>query len=40
MKASGAMLGSRFCHVCRFHGDEAVMFQQYTDTAQWARLMK
>ena len=23
----------------RFHGDKAVMFQQYTDTAQWTRLM-
>ena len=23
----------------RFQGDKAVTFQQYTDTAQWARLM-
>ena len=28
-----------FCHVYRFHGDKAVSFQQYTDTAHWARLM-
>ena len=40
MKAGGAMLDSPFCHVYRFSGGKAVMFQQYTDTAQWARLMK
>jgi ketosteroid isomerase-like protein len=39
MKNGGATLDSQFCHVYRFHGDKAVMFQQYTDTAQWARLM-
>lgn len=39
MKKGGAPLDSQFCHVYRFHGDKAVMFQQYTDTAQWARLM-
>jgi uncharacterized protein len=38
-KAGGATLDSPFCHVYRFRGDKAVMFQQYTDTAQWSRLM-
>ncbi len=37
MKNGGATLDS--CHVYRFHGGKVVMFQQYTDTAQWARLM-
>ncbi|MFI4942749.1 MAG: nuclear transport factor 2 family protein [Burkholderiales bacterium] len=40
MKNGGATLDSPFCHVYRFEGGKAVMFQQYTDTAQWARLMK
>lgn len=39
MKAGGAKLDAPFCHVFRFRGDKAVTFQQYTDTAQWARLM-
>jgi ketosteroid isomerase-like protein len=39
MKDGGATLDSPFCHVWRFRGDKLVMFQQYTDTAQWARLM-
>ncbi len=39
MKNGGATLDSPFCHVYRFHGDKAVTFQQYTDTAQWTRLM-
>lgn len=39
MKAGGT-LDSPFCHVYRFHAGKAVLFQQYTDTAQWARLMK
>ena len=39
MKNGGATLDSPFCHVHRFHGDKVVMFQQYTDTAQWTRLM-
>ena len=39
MKNGGARLDSPFCHVYRFRGDKAVMFQQYTDTAQWTRLM-
>lgn len=39
MKAGGATLDAAFCHVFRFQGDKLVTFQQYTDTAQWARLM-
>ena len=40
MKAGGATLDSPFCHVYAFRDGKAVTFQQYTDTAQWARLMK
>jgi ketosteroid isomerase-like protein len=40
MKAGGARLDSPFCHVYRFSDGKAVTFQQYTDTAQWARLME
>lgn len=40
MKDGGARLDSPFCHVYRFEGDKAVMFQQFTDTAQWTRLMR
>jgi ketosteroid isomerase-like protein len=39
MKDRGATLDCPFCHVYRFHGDKVVKFEQYTDTAQWARLM-
>ena len=39
MKHSGAMLDAAFCHVYRFRDDRIVSFQQYTDSAQWARLM-
>jgi uncharacterized protein len=39
MKNGGATLDAPFCHVYRFQGGMAVTFQQYTDTAQWARLM-
>jgi ketosteroid isomerase-like protein len=39
MKDDGAKLDSPFCHVFQFHGDKIVAFQQYTDTAQWTRLM-
>jgi ketosteroid isomerase-like protein len=38
-KVGGATLDAPFCHVFRFHGDRIATFQQYTDTAQWARLM-
>jgi len=40
MKVSGATLDSPFCHVYRFRAGKAVTFQQYTDTAQWTRLMQ
>ena len=39
MKDGGAKLDSPFCHVFQFHGNKIVAFQQYTDTAQWTRLM-
>jgi ketosteroid isomerase-like protein len=39
MKKSGTTLDAPFCHVFRFRGDKVVMFQQFTDTAQWSRLM-
>ena len=35
----GVTLDAPFCHVYRFQGGKAATFQQYTDTAQWARLM-
>ena len=39
MKNGGAALDSPFCHVFRLHGGKIQSFQQFTDTAQWARLM-
>jgi ketosteroid isomerase-like protein len=39
MKNGGATLDAPFCHVFRFQDGKVVTFQQYTDTAQWARLM-
>ncbi len=39
MKNGGARLDSQFCHVYHFRDGKVVSFQQYTDTAQWARLM-
>ena len=39
MKHTGAKLDAPFCHVYRFEGDRIVSLQQYTDSAQWARLM-
>ena len=39
MKAGGAALDSPFCHVWQFRGGKVVMFHQFTDTAQWTRLM-
>ena len=39
MKHDGAKLDAPFCHVFRFEGDRIASFQQYTDSAQWARLM-
>jgi ketosteroid isomerase-like protein len=39
MKGSAAALDCQFCHVYHFRDGKAVTFQQYTDTAQWVRLM-
>jgi uncharacterized protein len=39
MKAGGAALDAPFCHVYRFRNGKVVSFQQFTDTAQWTRLM-
>lgn len=39
MKNGGGPLDAPFCHVFRFSGDKVVMFQQFTDTAQWTRLL-
>ena len=39
MKHSGATLDAPFCHVYHFESNRIVSFQQYTDSAQWARLM-
>jgi uncharacterized protein len=39
MKDGGATLDAPFCHVWRFENDRIASFQQYTDSAQWARLM-
>jgi ketosteroid isomerase-like protein len=38
-KHGGATLDAPFCHVFRFRGDKIEFFQQFTDSAQWARLM-
>jgi ketosteroid isomerase-like protein len=39
MKAGGASLDAPYCHVYRFVDGKIVSFQQYTDTAQWVRVM-
>ena len=39
MKRTGSRLDAPFCHVFRFCDGKIVSFQQYTDSAQWARLM-
>lgn len=39
-KQSGAQFDAAFCHVYRFEGDRIVSFTQYTDSEQWARLMR
>jgi len=40
MKAGGAKLDAQFCHVFHSRNGKIVTFQQYTDTAQWSRLMQ
>ena len=39
IKAGGGSLDAQFCHVYRFRDGKVATFQQYTDTAQWTRLM-
>lgn len=39
MKVGGATLDAPFRPVFQFHAEKVVNFQQYADTAQWARLM-
>lgn len=39
MKSGGAALDAPFCHVYHFRDGKIVSFQQFTDTAQWSRLM-
>jgi Ketosteroid isomerase-related protein len=39
MKDGGATLDAPFCHAYRFNDGKIVSFDQYTDSAQWARLM-
>lgn len=39
MKAGNAPLDAPFAHVYRFHDGKIVSFHQFTDTAQWTRLM-
>jgi len=36
---AGGRLDAPFCHVDAFRDGKVVSFQQYTDTAQWARLL-
>lgn len=38
-QAGGGSLDAQFCHVYRFRDGKVATFQQYTDTAQWTRLM-
>ena len=40
IKAGGAKLDAPFCHVYQFRSGKVVSFQQYTDTAQWSRLIR
>jgi len=40
MKKGGAALNAPFCHAYRFSNGKIVSFQQFTDTAQWSRLMQ
>ena len=39
IKNGGATLDAEFCHVFRFQGDKIVTFHQFTDSAQWSRLL-
>lgn len=39
-KATGAKLDAQFVHVFTFRGGQIVHFQQYTDTAQYERVIR
>lgn len=39
VKNGDAMLDAPFCHVFRFRNGKIVTFHQFTDSAQWARLL-
>lgn len=39
VKATGAPLDAQFAHVWRFRDGKVAEFQQYTDTAQWVKLL-
>lgn len=39
VKATGAVLDAQFAHVYTLQGGRIVRFQQYTDTAQWAKAL-
>jgi ketosteroid isomerase-like protein len=39
IKVSGARLNAQFCHVYHFRDARIVSFQQYTDSAQWTKLI-
>ncbi len=40
LKNGGGALNAPFCHVYEFRGDKIVTFRQFTDTAQWVRLLE
>lgn len=39
IKSTGTRFDAQFCHIYGFKNGKVVTFQQYTDTAQWAKLM-
>lgn len=39
IRKSGERLDAQYCHVYRFRDGKIVSFQQYTDTAQLARML-
>lgn len=38
-RAGGTKVDAQFCHVYEFRDGRIVRFQQYSDSAQWTRLM-
>lgn len=40
LKSNGQVMDTPFCHVYRFHNGKIASFQQFTDTAEWSRLMQ